>query len=81
METIETTTLPSSVLVTAENEENNYEAVRYNAIKHGILSKHVVLPHEDKDEFNDLLAAMTAEHLPAGATEMHLVEELAGITK
>ncbi len=57
----------------------HYEAVRYNAMTHGILSKHAVLPHEDKTEFECLLAALTVEHQPAGVTEQHLVEELATI--
>jgi len=56
-----------------------YETVRYNAMTHGILSKHAVLPHEDKTEFACLLADLTAEHQPAGITEQHLVEELATI--
>ena len=57
----------------------HYEAVRYNAMTHGILSKHAVLPHEDKSEFAGLLTALQDEHQPAGMTEMHLVEELATI--
>ena len=36
-------------------------------------------PHEDQDEFADLLAALMEEHQPAGATEAYLVEELGGI--
>ncbi len=56
-----------------------YEVVRYNAMTHGILSKHAVLPHEDKTEFDNLLSALKVEHQPAGMTEMHLVEELATI--
>lgn len=55
-----------------------YDAVRYNAMKHGILSRYTVLAHEDADEYRELLAALIAEHQPAGATEGHLVEELAG---
>ena len=55
-----------------------YVNVRYNALKHGVLSRHTVLAHEDGGEFGDLLAAMAAEHQPAGPTETHLVEELAG---
>lgn len=65
-----------------ENEvapHNNYEPVRYNAMKHGILSRLAVLAHEDAGEFADLLAALVEEHQPAGATEMHLVEELATV--
>jgi hypothetical protein len=58
---------------------DNYAPVRYNAMKHGILSKLVVLPHEDRSEFDDLLAGLIEEHQPAGITEMHLIEELATI--
>ncbi len=62
-----------------ETPKGNYAPVRYNAVKHGVLSTLVVLPHEDEGIFSDLLAALVEEHLPAGPTEMHLVEELAGI--
>jgi hypothetical protein len=55
-----------------------YANVRFNAIKHGILSRHTVLAHEDGAEFGELLVALVAEHQPAGPTETHLVEELAG---
>ena len=55
-----------------------YANVRFNAIKHGVLSRHTVLAHEDGAEFGELLAALVAEHQPAGPTEAHLVEELAG---
>lgn len=65
--------------IDTETSNVNYEAVRYNAMKHGILSRLAVLPHEDAGEFSDLLAALVEEHQPAGATEMHLVEELAAV--
>ena len=55
-----------------------YSNVRFNALKHGVLSRHTVLAHEDGVEFDDLLAGLVAEHQPAGPTETHLVEELAG---
>lgn len=57
----------------------NYESVRFNAMKHGILSRLAVLAHEDHAEFDDLLAALLDEHRPAGMTERHLLEELATI--
>jgi len=67
--------------VSADSETPNvgYEAVRFNAMKHGILSKLAVLAHEDHAEFDDLLAALIEEHCPAGITERHLIEELATI--
>lgn len=56
---------------------SGYDSVRFNALKHGVLSRHTVLAHEDGAEFADLLAALVAEHQPVGPTETHLVEELA----
>ena len=61
----------------ATNGKGSYEAVRFNAMKHGILSRLAVLAHEDHAEFADLLAALIEEHQPGGMTERHLVEELA----
>ena len=64
---------------TSQSAASNYEAVRFNALKHGILSRLVVLAHEDGAEFADLLAALIDEHQPAGLTERHLIEKLATI--
>jgi len=85
MQPVETKLIPASNAVPLSGGEEvqtkriGYEAVRFNALKHGVLSRHVVLPHEDRSEFDDLLAALIMEHQPGGATELHLVEELAGI--
>ncbi|MBI5815441.1 MAG: hypothetical protein HZB29_07505 [Nitrospinae bacterium] len=62
-----------------ETPKASYEAVRYNAVTHGILSRLVVLPHENAGEFADLLSALIEEHQPTAMTERHLVEELAAI--
>jgi hypothetical protein len=48
-----------------------------NATKHGILSRHAVLPWESRAEFDALLASLVSDHMPEGVTERHLVEELA----
>lgn len=56
-----------------------YANVRMNALRHGILSRHAVLAHEDRAEFDRLLAGLVDEHRPSGPTEVHLVEELASI--
>jgi hypothetical protein len=58
---------------------SGYEAVRFNAMKHGILSRYTVLSHENDADYESLVNSLMAEHLPAGATEQHLVEELASI--
>ena len=55
------------------------EITRFNALKHGVLSRYTVLPWEDADEYAALVASLVAEHRPNGPTEEHLVEELAGI--
>src|SRR3954463_6258354 len=55
------------------------EATRFNALRHGVLSRYTILPWEDGGEYQDLLSALVSEHLPSGPTEEHLVEELAGI--
>jgi hypothetical protein len=57
----------------------SYETTRFNALRHGVLSRYTVLPWEDKAEYHALLDALVGEHAPRGPTEEHLVEELAGI--
>ena len=84
MATIEAGTINPVSVITHEEaapvaRSGNYEPVRFNAMKHGILSKLAVLAHEDHAEFADLLAALIEEHRPAGMTERHLIEELATI--
>ena len=75
-----TSSLPSAQMTDEKTgDKSNYDAIHFNALKHGILSKLTVLPHEDQDEFTDLLAALMDEHQPTGATEAYLVEELGGI--
>jgi hypothetical protein len=60
-------------------ENRGTEITRFNALRHGVLSRYTVLPWEDEDEYRALIAALVAEHAPQGPTEEHLVEELAGI--
>lgn len=57
--------------------KGSYELTRFNALRHGILSKHAVLPWEDRSEYDQLLGALIAEHKPKGPTQELLVEELA----
>ena len=68
-------TMPSPAEVTPAG---TYEATRFNALHHGVLSRYIVLPWEDETEYRTLLVAVVAEHAPDGPTEEHLVEELAG---
>ena len=55
------------------------EITRFNALRHGVLSRYIVLPWEDAAEYRDLVASLVAEHAPQGPTEEHLVEELGGV--
>lgn len=85
MKTIETEMMNDSTVMSMPASDNqvstdsSYAAVRFNAMKHGILSRLVVLAHEDYAEFSEMLDALIEEHKPAGITERHLIEELAAI--
>ena len=63
----------------ADSKPQGYEVVRYNAMKHGILSRYTVLSHENHADYESLVNSLMDEHLPAGATEQHLIEELASV--
>lgn len=73
----------STPMQTLENEPiaataaPGYEASRFNALRHGILSRLAVMAHENGAEFADLLAALVEEYRPEGMTERVLIEELA----
>ena len=80
MQTLENDSTAVACVGTDTDTPNaSYKAVRFNAMKHGILSRLAVLPHEDSVEFADLLTALLEEHRPGGVTERHLIEELATI--
>src|ERR1051325_6381738 len=65
--------------LSAPAETTGTALTRFNALRHGVLSRYTVLPWEDASEYQALVAALIAEHAPQGPTEEHLVEELAGI--
>jgi hypothetical protein len=71
--------LAENVEMLSQPRGGNYELARFNALRHGILSQHTVLPWEDREEYLTLVEALVAEHKPLGPTEEHLVEELAGV--
>lgn len=60
-------------------ETGGTEITRFNALRHGVLSRYTVLPWEDAGEYDALVVTLVAEHGPQGPTEEHLVEELAGV--
>ena len=67
------------LLPAADKSSRPYEVVRFNALKHGILSRYTVLSHECHADYESLVNSLMDEHLPAGATEQHLIEELASV--
>ena len=54
---------------TLSAETGGTEITRFNALKHGVLSRYSVLPWEDAAEYHDLVTALAAEHAPQGPTE------------
>ena len=40
---------------------DNYEFARFNALRHGVLSQHTLLPWEDREEYQALLEALRVE--------------------
>src|SRR4029077_2653075 len=60
-------------------ETGGTDITRFNALRHGVLSRYTVLPSESTDEYRAVVEALVAEHRPQGPTEEHLVEEIAGI--
>ncbi|MBC7620340.1 MAG: hypothetical protein H7293_15400 [Candidatus Saccharibacteria bacterium] len=67
------------MIPTANPSPKPYEVIRFNALKHGILSRYTVLSHENHADYESLVNSLMDEHLPAGATEQHLIEELASV--
>jgi hypothetical protein len=64
-------------LSTGPRTEEGKAAVAGNHTTHGLAGRHVVLPGEDPDEYDRLLAELLDEHKPAGPTERFLVQQMA----
>jgi hypothetical protein len=71
--------LAQNVATLPQPRGGSYGVTRFNALRHGVLSRHTVLPWEDGEEYLTLVEALVAEHKPQGPTEEHFVEELAGV--
>jgi hypothetical protein len=52
------------------------DAIKLNALKHGLLAKGALLPGEDSDSFQELSDRMCGDLQPEGALEMALVERI-----
>src|SRR5579872_48006 len=53
------------------------KSCKMNALRHGLTSKQIVLPHEDREGFERLLTSHRREYDPASPTEEDLIQELA----
>ena len=73
------TTATDKTAEIAAPDPNPYQVVRSNDLKHGILRRYTVLGHESPADYESLVNWLTEKHLPAGATEQHLIEELASV--
>ncbi len=69
----------TKITQTLPAEPNGTDITRFNALRHGVLSRYTVLPWESTDEYWAVVEALVVEHGPQGPTEEHLVEEIAGI--
>jgi hypothetical protein len=83
---IETCDCKNAALTTTETGlpprrelHGGYKSSRFNAVQHGVLSAHTVLPWENKTEYEALLNGLVEEYTPRGPTEDHFVEEIAGV--
>src|SRR6202051_5297830 len=52
-------------------------AVSMNALRHGLRARSVVLPGEDREEFNELCDDLEVEWHPQSRTEQFYVEQMA----
>ena len=57
----------------AENLESGvleaYDVTRFNALRHGVLSRYTVPPWEDANQYTAVIDALVSEHAPQGLTE------------
>src|SRR5215831_14165150 len=67
----------NALLSTGPKTPEGKAAAARNAIKHGLSGAFTVLPHEDQEEFDILLACLRDEFQPANQHESFLVEQMA----
>jgi hypothetical protein len=67
----------NATLSTGPKTPEGKAAAARNSNKHGLSGAFTVLPHEDQDEFDVLLACLRDEFRPANGHEAFLVEQMA----
>jgi hypothetical protein len=66
----------NSLKSTGPKTPEGKDAVRLNALKHGLLAQEVLLPGEDAAAFKELAEGLVAELRPVGELEVRLVEDI-----
>ena len=61
---------------TGPNTQEGKDAVRLNALKHGLLSQEVLLPGEDEAALRELSERVSSELRPVGELEDLLAEQI-----
>jgi hypothetical protein len=62
---------------TGARTEAGKEKTKFNATRHGMTSRQVVLFSEDKEDYEELRRQFYEDHKPVGKTEETLVDEIA----
>lgn len=79
--------MPSAAQALASRENARYStgprteagktASSRNSLAHGLTSKQIVLPHENREEYDNLRASFQRDYKPANDTERELVSRMA----
>ena len=69
-------TAANAVLSTGPKTYEGKARVSQNARKHGLTARDLIVPDDQRDEFNQLLAEHTEEVQPAGAIEQTIFDQL-----
>ncbi len=50
-----------------------FQVHRFDPIKHEVLSRHIALPWEDREAFEEILLKLLVDHQPQGLTGYYLI--------
>src|SRR5437879_3748966 len=64
-------------LSTGPKSPEGRATVSFNAFRHGLAGRFLILPHEDRHEFQEIYVGLKQEHRPSTSTEHLLVERMA----
>ncbi len=64
-------------LSTGATSPEGKHAISFNALRHGLAGRFLILPHENENEFKELFHGLQHEHRPSTPTEHLLVEGMA----